>query len=376
MKKKSINLEPKKVKILTLFNVVNATITGLENFVSLSPIFKKYILVTNQSKEEAQNIINSLYPKNNIKVFSLKVNSYKATLELFKNIKDLKIDIIHSHHAKSSLFSVIFKFIFNSKLVITVHSNFNAYNFLQKLFFTISYLSSDLIICNSKNTKNSIPIFIDKSKLSVIYNGINLNKIKFGNLEKINNLKKSYIFGTACRFVWQKDLTTLIKAFHFLKSNTNVSVKLILIGGGPQYKQIIKLVNRLKLSKYVQFKGIIDRNSVYEEISNFDLFIVTSVYEGFCNALIEAAASNIPLISTSIKPLPEVIGGLNNAMFFEKRNYKELANIMIKYIQGHERFKFYEKALRAKKYVSEYYSINLICEKYSHEYLKLMSKNL
>ena len=56
---------------------------------------------------------------------------------------------------------------------------------------------------------------------------------------------------------------------------TNVSVKLILIGGGPQYKQIIKLVNRLNLSKYVQFKGIIDRNSVYEEISNFDEAFLT-----------------------------------------------------------------------------------------------------
>ena len=72
--------------------------------------------------------------------------------------------------------------------------------------------------------------------------------------------------------------------------------------------------------------GSLNRNDVYKMLHEIDIFVVSSKFEGFCNAMVEAMMAGCMIVSTNIQPLPEVLGGKNNGILYKVGDYKTLAN--------------------------------------------------
>lgn len=97
------------------------------------------------------------------------------------------------------------------------------------------------------------------------------------------------------RLTAQKNQTLLIKSF--AKAEKNVpGAKLFIFGEGDLEKELHQLINELGLNEKVFLKGQTD--DVAAALSNADLFVLSSDYEGMPNALMEAMAVGIPCIST------------------------------------------------------------------------------
>ena len=166
------------------------------------------------------------------------------------------------------------------------------------------------------------------------------------------------VFGTVCRLVDFKNIPLIIKSFEKIIFVHKIDASLIIIGAGPLEKNLKNLVNKLNLADRVEFTGLLNRDNVYERVRGFDAFIVSSLYEGFCNAMVEAAAIGVPLIVSNITTLREVLGGFQNASFFESNNLDELTNLM-RHISSAENFEIMnKKAINAKKYVLNPFKIH------------------
>lgn len=364
-----------KTKILSVFNRVDSGTIPLENFSKIDYTrFDKYIVVLHQSQAEADVFISDVYPESHISTFSAfshRVSS-ESWLLLASVISQVKPDIIHSHHTLASLQTSLLSVFFDFHFLITVHNNYSHYSLIQRLCYGLSYLAADKLICNSENTLRNLPFFVSERKKSIIYNGVDFSEVDAA-LEKVKKIDAGKVtIGTICRMVSFKDIKTLIKGFDYLvnalyESNAN----LVLVGDGPERHSLESLVNKLNLDSLVSFTGFLPRKEAYQELSNMDIFVVSSLWEGFCNAMVEAASAGKAIIATDIEPLPEVIGR-NNALFFPVRDYRKLAYLLRDLLQN----PFKQELLgdKAKSFVRSRYSIETSSQSYELIYKRLAIK--
>jgi glycosyltransferase involved in cell wall biosynthesis len=97
-----------------------------------------------------------------------------------------------------------------------------------------------------------------------------------------------------------------------------------IFGEGICRKEIQSLINDLELGKHVHLMGRTMHPA--EELSRFDIFVLTSKFEGFGLVLLEAMAFNKPIITSRIPAAVEILGEDGAAIFFEPGNEKELAD--------------------------------------------------
>lgn len=179
---------------------------------------------------------------------------------------------------------------------------------------------ADKIITVSESSKKDIINFlsVDESKIEVIYNGVEYDRFNKSYSEdeksKIRvkyTLPENYILymGT---LEPRKNIESIIEAFSlFKKENTPSSknIKLVIAGKkGWLFESIFNLVHKLNIKDDVIFTDYIaenDKSIIYNMAS---LFIFPSLYEGFGIPVLEAMASSVPVITSSVSSLPEVAG--------------------------------------------------------------------
>lgn len=108
------------------------------------------------------------------------------------------------------------------------------------------------------------------------------------------------------RLVPQKGQAILVEAVARLAA-THPGIHLRLVGDGPDRKALENQVDRLGIREKVTFEGSVNRDRIAGLLSNASLFVLASFAEGIPVALMEAMAREIPVISTYIAGIPELI---------------------------------------------------------------------
>lgn len=367
----------KKIKVLHIVNIISPTSIPVELADNLNnEKFEIFILSFYDNKKEIKEQIK----KNNIDCEAIglgiknKFNILKY-IKFYKVIKKINPDIIHTHHTFSGFLGRIGgKFFTGASIVTTIHNDMRYFNFYQNLPRSLTLNLADSIVCNSNNTANSFNEWqnklIDIDKKTVVYNGIDIEKItscKSNNIRKKYGVDDIFLIGNVAMLEQQKDHKTLIKAFNIFESSVK-DARLIIVGDGSLKEELKTLVKKLHLENKVIFVGLVTRKEVYEIINSLDLFVMSSIYEGFCNALVEAMVAHNPIIATDIEPLPEVLGE-DNGLFFEKGYYKELAEKMLKVYESNNLGN--ELANRAVEYAVNNYSLKKCAGEYEKIYVSL-----
>ena len=111
--------------------------------------------------------------------------------------------------------------------------------------------------------------------------------------------------GTISRLSDQKDIPTMLLAFKYFRIN-HPTATLSILGSGPLENQLKELVRHSDLEQWVIFRG--RSSKVYEFLSDLDIFILTSKYEGFGMVLLEAMDAGVPIVASNNSAIPEVLG--------------------------------------------------------------------
>ena len=205
------------------------------------------------------------------------------------------------------------------------------------ILIKIYYSKSDAIVGISRKLSIDLEKFIN-SKVTTIYNPSFEDKIirnNKGKKIKINKNKK--IILNIGYFEKQKDQITILKSINILKSYYK-NFLLILIGRGSEYKNLNKFIKDNNLNKFVKiYKNIKNPILFYKKA---DLFILSSIYEGLGNVLVEALKNNCPVITSSCNSGPmEIIGNGKYGDFFLPRDHKTLAKKILNHFRSPKRLK-------------------------------------
>lgn len=250
------------------------------------------------------------------------VNVYPLQLEFYGELRPLfllknlilknNFDLIHAHlpPAEAYAYLAILLSRVKSKLVISKHNDepFYKYKF-SNLFSKIINKRATSIIAISKSVKK---YFVDlkiipKNKIVVIHYGYDLTSIYLANKFTISPFSKDNIFiiGTVARLVEQKALHILVKAFKKFTDSAGIDSKLVIIGEGPLKNDLIALSNKLKIRNQVEFIGYREDASLL--MSHFDVFALTSIYEGFGLVLLEAMSQRRAIVASNVSAIPEIV---------------------------------------------------------------------
>jgi glycosyltransferase involved in cell wall biosynthesis len=166
--------------------------------------------------------------------------------------------------------------------------------------------------------------------ISVVYYGINHQDFQLHDFDRekwrqqeFNCEPEDFVFGTISRLVPQKDLQTLINAFS--KISKEIRCKLVIVGDGVQRNELEKLVKSLNLESKVHFLG--KRRDIPEFLHAIDAFALTSKYEGLGLVLLEALASEVPIIAARNSAIKEIVND-DVALMFETSSVIQLETAM------------------------------------------------
>lgn len=220
-----------------------------------------------------------------------------------------RFDIVHTHNTAPQLFAAIGSVLCSVVLCTTEHNTSNRRR-RWKWYAPLDrwmYSRYRHIICISPETQKNLLEFVDhtSTSISTIYNGIDVKRYAEATACDIN--KDAYGCRTAlvqvAGFRYQKDQDTVIKALTMLPDD----IHLYLVGDGERRAELEALTAQLGLDKRVHFLGI--RSDVPEILKAADIAVMSSHWEGFGLAAVEAMAARLPVIATDIDGLGQVVAG-------------------------------------------------------------------
>lgn len=122
---------------------------------------------------------------------------------------------------------------------------------------------------------------------------------------KMGILDSDFIVGTIARLAPQKDLSTLLHAFAHIYTN-HPNAKLMIVGGGPDQALLVRKAIEFGISNRIIWVG--RTSEIYEYLAIMDVFVLTSLYEGFGLVLVEAMVAQLPIVASNNSAIPEVLG--------------------------------------------------------------------
>ncbi|MGL5804542.1 MAG: glycosyltransferase, partial [Xenococcaceae cyanobacterium] len=174
----------------------------------------------------------------------------------------------------------------------------------------MAYKKADLIICPSKGLLSDLTKFMkaEESKIKLVYNPTVTADIFIKAQQEVDHRwfkqKSCPIILAAGRLKPQKDFKTLINAFARVKRNFK-DAKLVILGEGTQRQELQSLITKLNIQEDVDLVGF--QENPYAFIAKADVFVLSSIYEGLPNILIEALALKTKIVATNCPSGPAEI---------------------------------------------------------------------
>lgn len=311
------------------------------------------------------------------------INSKKNKLNKFANyrflksvVKDIQPDLIHLHTSDSLTVFTISDLLFRlkTKAVFSKKGMGSSSSFLSK--FKYNYTNIESIICVSEAVKKSFSRTMTEknmSKLTVVYDGINIHRAKEGNDLNIRELfninEDKFILGNIANHVKAKDLFTLIRALSYLIYDLGFNnIHLVQMGkfSGNITPEIKKLIIEMKLDNYITLADF--QPNALGFLTQFDLYIMSSEREGLPLTIFEAFLKKTPVVSTTAGGIPEAITHDFNGYLCEIGDFENLAKNIYKLINDQK---------KKDEFVSRSYEIffeNFTSEKSAKNLLKIYQK--
>ena len=299
-------------------------------------------------------------------------NDPSVIKQLVAVFKKNKPDIVHIHNWGVYVEAVIAARLAGIKsIVVTIHGPYRAYPdttidrfkklIRQRAEFLLSHFVSSFIAV-SASVKDYVvrDIGINQNKVQIIRNGVSaladneythshdnqeLNLISIGRVASIKNHK------------------FMLNGFK-QAIDAPLSVKLTIVGDGPELASIKQYASELGIDNFVNFTGF--RTDIDQILADKDVFIMTSNYEGISIAMLEAMRHGLPVIATNVGGIPEM--GINKVtgILVEPNDVTALADA-IQYMANNKQERL-DMGSRSYRHFMNEFNESAVIEKYLKTY--------
>ena len=215
------------------------------------------------------------------------------------------------------------------------------YKILAPVFKAIWKKASTLIAC-SQGLKDRALQFMPSATIDVITNGIDLNMFHPAQNDKAQQELKLLTVG---RLSVTKRFEILIDAVEILhKAGRNLH--LTIAGGGAMLNRLKQIVSQKNLTDIIDVKGRIESDLMPDLYRQNDIFVSASMQEGMSNAMLEAMASGLPIITTRCEGVDELIA--DNGIVVEQARPDAIADEIQKLADDKNGYDLMCKAARKK----------------------------
>ena len=257
----------------------------------------------------------------------------------FNQIRKWKLDIIHTQTEFSvGTFGRIVSKQLDIPLVHTYHTMYEDYIYYltkgyldkpsKKLieYLTVFYCDttvSELIVPTKKIYNQFKEKYNPDKIINIIPTGMDIERFSIIDKEEVNKLTKKYkledsfVIGSVSRLGKEKSVDKLIIQFSKLIEKIP-NAKLLLVGDGPDKKNLKDLVKELNLTKNVVFTGKVPIEKIQNYYHLMDVFSTFSVTETQGLTVLEALASSIPVVAIKDDSFEGTIKNNKNGYLFSK----------------------------------------------------------
>lgn len=300
---------------------------------------------------------------------------HKYMLKLSIIVRQNHIQILHCQGINCVLFSAIAKLLNPSVIVLnTVHDSGNYPSYSSAKIFLQNRICSMTIAISNSVQEEILSRHISASRVTTIYNAIDTDKFQYDQSGSNSfNPDSSISIGNVARFYpAKKGQDILVKAVELLIPKYP-SIHCYFAGEifknqENEYNKLISYIEEKKLENHFTFLGNV--NDIPAFLKKIDIFVLPSNYEGFGISLIEAMATGLPCIASSLEGPKEIIASPDLGILFKPGSSTGLACTIEKMICN---YNTYDKA-HISESIKSRFNISNSVQSHLSLYKKLLSK--
>ncbi len=263
------------------------------------------------------------FPTNNSYVMPSKIPG------IINYAKEVGADLIHCHLPLSGVLGRFAGKLIGIPVLYTEHNLQQRYHPLTRRANLLTMNWNDHILTVSEEARKSLEQHLNgsRTKVQTLLNGVNTNYFnpEHHTRDAVHSQMSLppdvIVIGTIAVFRAQKRLDRWLKLAKRLHEQ-HPQTRFLLVGGGPEVKNLKQLAKELGLDEVVYFPGRLE--DVRPSLAAMDIYLMTSDFEGLPIALLEAMSMQLPVVATAVGGIPEVITSGAEGLLSDKEDLDSL----------------------------------------------------
>ncbi len=237
---------------------------------------------------------------------------FARLFKLVKLLKQINPDIVHTYMFSANSYGRIAALMAKVPIIIASERNLPDLG-MEKTIYQIpvdKFLSffSQAIICNSYKASEALvkKYKFQSKKVFSIHNGIDTNYFLSALSSHHREISNQKVIGTIGRLCSQKNHKLFLDmAKIVLVKCENKDLKFVIVGDGELKPELERYAQYLGIKNKMVFTGA--RNDIPKLLLDVDVFVMTSLYEGLPNVMMEAMLAGLPVVATHVGGVDELI---------------------------------------------------------------------
>lgn len=303
------------------------------------------------------------------RIDSTAMGKLKLIRELTSFFQHGDFKVVHTHNAFPHLYASIAARLAGVPVVIhTRHGRRFGETWKERIHFSIGGRLCDRVVAVSDDTADLCVQrgTFDSRKVIRIWNGVDLARF---NYRRVNQNRPVAI--TVARLSAEKDIATMLRATAIVVKH-EPTFRLVIVGDGPERANLHELTTRLGIEDSVEFLG--ERSDVPELLSQAAFFVCSSLTEGVSLTLLEAMATELPVVATNVGGNPEVVVDGDTGLLVPSGDPECLAESMFSLLETPGSWDAFGSAGRAR--VEEHFCIRSMVAQYEDLYMQLLARKV
>lgn len=311
----------------------------------------------------------------------------KSFIKIMRIIRHEKYHIVHTHTAKAGILGRMAAWLCRTPIIVhTLHGTtfHRAMHASEAFFYRIlerltACITDQLVSVGDDLRQIYLNAGVGKPEQYVtIRSGFEISRFRLSDAEIALRRRKirrelgisdaAYVIGSASRLEPRKGQYYFIQSAQQLLSKYPDLV-FILAGDGPSAEELRTLAQSLRIANKIHFLG--HRKDIEDVMSAMDVFVLSSLWEGLPQVLVQAAALGRPIVSFDAEGAKEIVHGGENGFVVPRGDENALTESLAYLISHPQRAR--EMGLRGRRFIGAEYDKEIMVRRIDELYSELLS---